>query len=665
MIVLEDTELVRDLGNLNLGDARNPIDELDAATRALDNEALIKRIHPKLPGLEHVLDTLREVIGWPFLYHQEATELGVKWPRGVLLHGPSGTGKTSAVYAVASEFNAIVHLVTAGSILGSFVGESERRLREIFSTAARDAEETGAPVVLFLDDVDSLCPRRGPGQQHEARLVGQLLTLLDGAASSSISNSATGNATTNSSSNSSLDDTNRGSKNSLGACRTSTAAAIKNQTPAGHVVVIGATSRPNALDPALRRPGRLDREVTVPIPSLHARSQILASLAATLPLDPGNVDLDLISSQCHGYTGADLEALCREAAMEVISEQILAEIDNEKKEALENNTCSNRGGDDGASTGPAPSTASPLSSKPQQRRITTEDFLQAMHRVGASVARTVVKEFPPALWSDVGGLEETKKKLQQAVEWPITKAEAFKRLGIRSPRGVLLHGPPGCAKTTLARAAATASGATFIPLQGASLYSMYVGEGEAELREAFRKARYAAPSIIFVDELDMLVGKRGGGVGENSSDDTSSRLLSTFLNEMDGLELAGGILVLATTNRPGSIDSALIRPGRFDLTVYVPPPDLLGRIAALKIHSRRIPLASDVDLDTLAKVTERYTGAELEAVCREAAMSALREDIEKASEVAMRHFEAAVRGVVPMLSEEMLEKYASWPPRKR
>jgi SpoVK/Ycf46/Vps4 family AAA+-type ATPase len=421
--------------------------------------------------------------------------------------------------------------------------------------------------------------------------------------------------------------------------------------------VIGATSRPNALDPALRRPGRLDREVAVPIPSPKARSQILLSLAGKLPLDPGNVDLELIASQCHGYTGADVEALCREAAMEAISEQILAEIDYEKQQ-LKKITRTSDGGGVG---GEVDYSSKPL---PKQKLITTEDFLQAMHRVGASVARTVVKEFPPALWSDIGGLEETKKKLQQAVEWPITKAEAFKRLGIRSPRGVLLHGPPGCAKTTLARAAATASGATFIPLQGTSLYSMYVGEGEAELREAFRKARFAAPSIIFVDELDMLVGKRGGG-GDGGSDDTSGRLLSTFLNEMDGLELAGGILVLATTNRPGSIDSALVRPGRFDLTVYVPPPDFLGRIDALKIHTRRIPLASDVDLRKIAELTERYTGAELEAVCREAAMAALREDVERASEVAMRHFEAAVRGVVPMLSEEVLEIYAAWPPRRK
>jgi SpoVK/Ycf46/Vps4 family AAA+-type ATPase len=592
--------------------------------------------------------THSQVIGWPVLYHQEAADLGVKWPRGVLLHGPSGTGKTSAVYAVASEFNAIVHLVTAGTIIGAFVGESERKLREIFATAARDAEESGAPVVLFLDDVDSLCPRRGPGQQHEARLVGQLLTLLDGAASN-----------------------NNGSQNTTNKVVNSSISTSSSHIP-GHVVVIAATSRPNALDPALRRPGRLDREVAVPIPSPQARAQILSSLASKLPLDPGNIDLNLIASQCHGYTGADLEALCREAAMEVISEQILAEIDSEQQEqfaaALLQSTGTSSGNSGaGGENDSGNNMNNNIKIKDKiLKRITTEDFLQAMHRVGASIARTVVKEFPPAKWADIGGLEETKKKLKQAVEWPITKADAFKRLGIRSPRGVLLHGPPGCAKTTLARAAATASGATFIPLQGASLYSMYVGEGEAELRESFRKARFAAPSIIFVDELDMLVGKRGSsGSGENSSDNTSGRLLSTFLNEMDGLELAGGILVLATTNRPGSIDSALLRPGRFDLTVYVPPPDLAGRVAALKIHSKRIPLASDVDLCAIAARTENYTGAELEAVCREAAMAALREDVEKASQVAMRHFEAAVRGVVPMLSTEMLKMYASWPPRRK
>ncbi len=548
------------------------------------------------------------------LYAKEASSLGVRWPRGVLLHGPSGTGKSAAVAAVAAEFGAPIHVITAGSVIGSFVGESERRLREAFAAADADAATTGRPVVIFLDDVDTLCPRRGPGQQHEARLVGQILTLLDGAAS--------------------------------GAARAPATAAETQKN--GHVVVVAATSRPNAIDPALRRPGRLDREVAVGVPSPDARFQILTALASRLPINPEKTDLQTVAARCHGYTGADLEALCREAATAAIAEAVLAEHTAAAAAAVADNNNININ----------------ESSTFQPRLLTTEDFLAAMRRVGASVARSVVRELPPASWSDIGGLEPVKARLRQAVEWPITRAAAFKRLGILPPRGVLLHGPPGCAKTTLARAAATASGATFIPLQGASLYSMYVGEGEAELRDAFRRARLAAPAIVFIDELDMLVGKRGAGAGGTGTDDASARLLSTFLNEMDGLEAAGAVTVLATTNRPEAVDIALLRPGRFDVTLYVPPPDVEGRLEALKVHTRGMALGGDVDLERVAEATERYTGAELAAVCREAAMAALREDVVGAVAVAGRHFDAAVAGVVPALATDVLERYEAWPPRK-
>lgn len=474
---------------------------------------------------------MQQVIGWPVLYAKEAAALGVRWPRGVLLHGPPGVGKSSAVAAVAAEFNAHVHLITAGSVVGAYMGESERRLRDAFNEARQVAATSGRPVVIFLDEVDALCPRRTPGSQHEARLVGQLLTLLDGAESgaarSRLPTSDPGPTS----------ETNSGGREG---------------TSPRHVVVIAATSRPNALDPALRRPGRLDREVAVPVPDAAARKKILRALVeGRLPLAEG-VDLDAVAARCHGYTGADLKALCREAALEAFSDDILTAVQHQERSSSPADRADGTDRPNGA--------GSPGSNVPhvQPRPLTMHDFTTAMAKVGASVARSVVKEFPPASWDDIGGLDGVKKKLKQAVEWPITRADAMRRLGIRSPRGVLLHGPPGCAKTTLARAAATASGATFIPLQGASLYSMYVGEGEAELREAFHKARLAAPAILFVDELDMLVGKRGGA-GEGEGNDASARLLSTFLNEMDGLELASGILVLATTNRPTAIDSALLR----------------------------------------------------------------------------------------------------------
>lgn len=503
-----------------------------------------------------------QVIGWPVLYSKEASEVGIRWPRGVLLHGPPGVGKTAAVLAVAKEFNASVHLITAGRIMGSYMGESERNLREKFRIAYEEAEASpNVPVVIFLDDVDTLCPQRTHGQHHEARVVGQLLTLLDGADSVRRTPKPTIRQCKDS-----LNDTDydinatscmKGAKLNIGSTSSLT----------GHVMVIAATSRPNALDPALRRPGRIDKEIAVPMPDVNGRESILRlyienrlgpmgyrvedelneerevvsiGQLASESDPPENLGDKLndnkkikrfsvirkIAERCHGYTGADLWSLCREAALEAtIGSQDTGKPSNDQVE------------------GPYV--------------ITESNFLESMDHVGPSIARSVVSAYQPAYYKDLGGLDEIKLKMQQAIEWPITKAAAFKRFGINVPKGVLLHGPPGCAKTTLARAAITASGATFIPLQGASLYSMYVGEGEAELREAFRRGRLAKPSIIFIDEIDMVVGDR-----DSHSDDANSssvRLLSTFLTEMDGMEQEGGVTVVATTNRPDAIDSALIR----------------------------------------------------------------------------------------------------------
>ncbi|EFN51849.1 hypothetical protein CHLNCDRAFT_37221 [Chlorella variabilis] len=540
-----------------------------------------------LAGMDDTLEALREALSWPMQYSTAAVQLGVRWPKGLLLHGPPGCGKTAAVHAVALECGAAMHLVTAASIVGAFTGESERRLRDVFAAANKDAE-AGQLVVIFLDEVDSLCPRRESARQQEARIVGQLLTLLDGATA-------------------------------LGPqCKQ----VEHGKQRLGHILVVGATSRPNAVDPALRRPGRLEREILVPIPDAAARTSILRLLTQRLPLD-GSVDLQQLAFECHGYTGADLGALCREAGMSAI-----------------------------AFLHTAP--------RSMMRLVTADDFVAAMKRVGPSMARGAAVEYRPINWDDIGGLSAVKQQLKQAVEWPLRHSGAFERLGLSPPRGVLLHGPPGCSKTTLVRAAATASGATLIPLSGTQLYSMHVGEGEAILRETFRRARLVAPSIVFLDELDSLVGKR---VDREIASDVTARVLSSFLTEMDGLELAQGVLVMGATNRPQALDAALIRPGRFDVILYVPPPDELGRLQALQIHTRKIPLTADVNLATIAACTDCFTGAELAAVCREAALAALREDIEGARRVHPRHFTFALGTIQPHLTAADLAEWEAWPER--
>ncbi|KAK9812818.1 hypothetical protein WJX72_004297 [[Myrmecia] bisecta] len=552
------------------------------------------RAEHKVAGLTQALAALRELIGWPLMYADEATAIGVCWPRGLLLHGPPGCGKTLLVRSVAQEFGALVHSVSAASIFGAYTGESEQRLREAFEAAHADAA-AGRPTVVFLDEIDALCPRRDAGKQHEARVVAQLLTLLDGA----------------------------------GGRRAS----------AGHLSVVAATNRPNAIDPALRRPGRLDREVAISVPNLQDRAAILQLHARALPLG-GNVDLAGLAAACHGYSGADLAALCREAAMHAMASDAEAFLEGRSDSA-------------GVSlTG----------------HVSQGDFQAAMQRVGPSITRGSEVDVPAVRWEDIGGLEEVKRRLQQAVEWPLLHEAAFKRLGLAPPRGVLLHGPPGCCKTTLARAAATASKATLLALSGAQLYSMYVGEGEALLRDIFKRARLAAPSIVFLDEVDAVAGRRAEGQGTANGGggaEAGVRLLSALLTEMDGMELATGVLVLAATNRPQAIDPALMRPGRFDLLLYVPPPDAAGRLQTLQIHTRSMPLAADVDLQALADSTDLFTGAELEGLCREAAIAALREDLEGASEVAARHFHTARAATRAALTAQQLQQFASWGARSR
>ncbi|KAK9188619.1 hypothetical protein WN944_020024 [Citrus x changshan-huyou] len=538
-------------------------------------------------GNRAAVEALRELITFPLLYSSQAQKLGLKWPRGLLLYGPPGTGKTSLVRAVVRECGAHLTVISPHSVHKAHVGESEKALREAFSQASSHAL-SGKPSVVFIDEIDALCPRRDHRREQDVRIASQLFTLMD---------------------------SNKPSKTSV-----------------PHVVVVASTNRVDAIDPALRRSGRFDAEIEVTVPTEEERFEILKLYTKKVPLD-ANVNLEAIATSCNGYVGADLEALCREATMSAV------------KRSSDANEC-----------------AGVLS-------VTMEDWRHARSVVGPSITRGVTVEIPKVTWEDIGGLRDLKKKLQQAVEWPIKHSTAFSRLGISPVRGVLLHGPPGCSKTTLAKAAAHAAKASFFSLSGAELYSMYVGESEALLRNTFQRARLAAPSIIFFDEADVVGAKRGGS--SSTSITVGERLLSTLLTEMDGLEQAKGILVLAATNRPHAIDAALMRPGRFDLVrsllhhielfavLYVPPPDLEARHEILRVHTRNMKVGDDVDLRSIAEETELFTGAELEGLCREAGIVALREDI-SATVVRNRHFQTVKDSLKPALTKEEIDSYSSF-----
>lgn len=526
-------------------------------------------------GNKAAVEALRELITFPLLYSSQAQKLGLKWPRGLLLYGPPGTGKTSLVRAVVRECDAHLTVISPHSVHKAHVGESEKVLREAFSQASSHVL-SGKPSVVFIDEIDALCPRRDHRREQDVRIASQLFTLMD--------------------------------------------SKKPSKTSVPHIVVVASTNRVDAIDPALRRSGRFDAEIEVTIPTEEERFEILKLYTKKVTLD-ANVDLQAIATSCNGYVGADLEALCREATMSAVKRSSDA---NEFAGVLS---------------------------------ITMEDWRHARSVVGPSITRGVTVEIPKVTWEDIGGLRDLKKKLRQAVEWPIKHSTAFSRLGISPVRGVLLHGPPGCSKTTLAKAAAHAAQASFFSLSGAELYSMYVGESEALLRNTFQRARLAAPSIIFFDEADVVAAKRGGSSSTNIT--VGERLLSTLLTEMDGLEQAKGILVLAATNRPQAIDAALMRPGRFDLVLYVPPPDLEARHEILCVHTRNMKVEDDVDLRSIAEETELFTGAELEGLCREAGIVALREDI-SATVVCNRHFQTVKGSLKPALTKEEIDSYSSF-----
>ncbi|CAH1417050.1 unnamed protein product [Lactuca virosa] len=527
-----------------------------------------------IAGNAEALQALRELITYPLLYSRESRQLGLKWPRGLLLYGPPGTGKTSLVRAAVRECDAHLIVLSPHSVHRAHAGESEKILRDAFAEASSHIK-LRKPSVIFIDEIDAICPRRDSRRQQDIRISSQLIMLMDSSATSS-----------------------SGTK----------------------VVVVASTNRVDAVDPALRRSGRFDAEIEVTTPSEQERLQILRLYTKKVPLDP-SVKLETIASLCNGYVGADLEALCREATM--------CALKRSSNGINEDNVCS----------------------------LLMDDWKIARSIVGPSITRGVTVEIPKVSWDDIGGLNDLKKKLKQAVEWPLKHSDAFSRLGVSPMRGILLHGPPGCSKTTLAKAAAHAAQASFFSLSGAELFSMYVGEGEALLRNTFRRARLVAPSIIFFDEADVIAAKRG--TGSSGSTTVGERLLSTLLTEMDGLEEAKGILVLAATNRPHAIDAALMRPGRFDLVLYVPPPDVEARYEILRVHTRGMKIGNDVDLRQIAEETENFTGAELEGLCREAGIVALRENI-TASIIHDCHFQTVKSSLKPALSREEIDSYASY-----
>ena len=527
-------------------------------------------------GLHEEIQRIREMVELPLRHPELFQRLGIDPPKGVLLHGPPGCGKTLLARAVANESEANFFSINGPEIMSKFYGESEARLREMFQQAQKSS-----PSIIFIDELDAIAPKREEVTgEVERRVVAQLLALMDGLAGR------------------------------------------------GNVIVIGATNRPDALDPALRRPGRFDREIEIGVPDKKGRFEILQIHTRGMPL-ADDVDLKTLAEVTHGYTGADLAALCRETAMKALR-RYLPEINLEEERI-------------------PPSVL-------EKMEIKMEDFMNAFKEVTPTAMREVYIEVPTVHWDDIGGLEDVKQELREAVEWPLKKPEVFERMGIRPPKGILLFGPPGCGKTMLARAVATESEANFISIKGPEVFSKWVGESEKAIREVFRKGRMAAPSVIFFDEFDALVPRRGLGYGDSG---VSERVISQLLTEIDGISSLKDIVVIAATNRPDILDKAVLRPGRFDRLIYVPGPDEKARLEIFKIYTKNMPLAKDVDLEKLAKATKNYSGADIEAVCREAAMIALRRDTE-AKEIMAADFEKAMEVIGPTITPDMDAWYKSF-----
>jgi transitional endoplasmic reticulum ATPase len=521
-------------------------------------------------GLKDIIQKVREMIELPLRHPEIFERLGIDPPKGILLYGPPGTGKTLLAKAVANESDASFYYVGGPEIISKYVGESEERLRKLFAEA-----QENAPSIIFIDEIDAIAPKREEVVgEVEKRMVSQLLTIMDG---------------------------------------------LKAR---GEVIVLGATNRQDTIDPALRRPGRFDREIEIGVPDKQARNEIMNIHVRNMPLDK-DVDVAEIARVTHGYTGADLSLLTKEAAIKSLR-RVLPAI-NIVEETISSEIL-------------------------ESLSVKREDFFNAMHEIQPSALREVYVERPTVKWEDIGGLVEVKKMIQEAVELPLKKPELFEKMGIRSIKGILLYGPPGTGKTLLAKAVANECEANFISISGAQVLTKYVGESEKAVRELFRKARTSAPCVLFIDEMDAIAHRRTGMGGEGSM--ATERVVNTLLTEMDGLTSLKNVVVIAATNRPDMLDPAILRPGRFDRLIEIPAPDEPARLEIFKVCTAKMPLDKDVSLKDLAKMTEGNTGADIDGLVREAGMAAIREGAKK---VNARHFELSFRSIVPSIKKEDLE----------
>ncbi|MFO8078502.1 MAG: CDC48 family AAA ATPase [Thermoplasmatota archaeon] len=522
-------------------------------------------------GLKDELERVKEMIQLPIKHPKIFNRLGIDPPKGVLLHGPPGTGKTLIAKAVANESGASFYTINGPEIMSKFYGQSEENLRKIF-----DEAEKNAPSIIFIDEIDAIAGKRSETHgEVEKRVVSQLLTLMDG---------------------------------------------LKGR---GKLIVIGATNIPDSLDPALRRPGRFDREIRIDAPDRDGRKEIVQIHTRGMP-KADDVDLEKLAERTYGYVGADLAALARESAMNALR-RYLPEIDLEKPIPVE---------------------------VLEKMEVTMEDFKDAQRGIEPSAMREFFVEMPKVSWKDVGGLNDVKQNLRESVEWPLSQPEVFKRLGINAPRGILLYGPPGTGKTLIAKAVANESDSNFISIKGPEVMSKWVGESEKAVRELFKKAKQVAPSIVFLDELDAIAPRRGAYAGSHVTESVVNQLLTSI----DGMESMEGVVIIGATNRPDIIDPSLLRPGRFDRLILTPSPELSAREEIFKIHTKNMPLSSDVSLKDLSKKTDGFSGADIEALCREAAMIALRTDI-KVKKVTKKHFVRALQEIRPSLTDELVKYY--------